>query len=199
MTTTEVLKLQLGNTRREVQQLQVDNQKFQAEVRLGEEQLAEIEELRQRLLDSEEKVIGAEQEAEQWKEETEKLSTALAGVKEEYKKTVKLLNDELMEKASLIEQLKTAGSELQLELDRLRAQNLLLLQTRTGDESHSTMKMHATETAHVNEASLRSIAVSGNSGGVLDNSTPKAIPGGLGYQESTACLSWSTRNPVNQR
>ena len=129
MTTTEVLKLQLDNARREMQQLQVDNQNFQAEVWRGEEQSAEIEELRQRLLNSEEKVIGAEQEAEQWKEEMEKLSTALAGaVKEEYEKNVRLLN-ELAEMASLAE------SELQLELDRLHAQNLLLLQTRTGDES----------------------------------------------------------------
>ena len=35
----------------------------------GEEQSAEIEKLRQRSFDIEEKLIGAEQEAEQWKEE----------------------------------------------------------------------------------------------------------------------------------
>ena len=81
MTTTEALRLQLDNARQEIQQLQVENKKLRAEVQRGEEQSAEIEELRQRLLDSEEKVIGAEQEAEQWKEETEKLSTALSGVK----------------------------------------------------------------------------------------------------------------------
>lgn len=56
-------------------------------------------------------------------------------MKEKYEKTVKLLNDELVEKASLVEQLKTTKSKLQLELDRLRAQNLLLLQTRMGNES----------------------------------------------------------------
>ena len=54
----------------------------------------------------------------------EKISTVLAGVNEEYKKTVKSLNNELVEKASLVKQLKTARSELQLELDRLCAQNL---------------------------------------------------------------------------
>ena len=83
MTTTEMLRLQLDNVQQEIQQLQVKN-KLQAEVQLGEEQSAEIEKLIQRLLDSEEKVIGAEQEAEQWKEETKKLCTALAGVKEAY-------------------------------------------------------------------------------------------------------------------
>ena len=39
------------------------NKKLRAEVQRGEEQFTEIEELKQRLLDSEEKVIGAEQEA----------------------------------------------------------------------------------------------------------------------------------------
>ena len=92
-----------------MQQLQVDIQKFWAEVQLGEEQSAELEELRQRLLDCEGKVIGAEQEVEQWKEKTEKLCRTLAAVKREYKKIVKLLNDELVEKASLVKQLKTAG------------------------------------------------------------------------------------------
>ena len=79
-------------------------------MQLGEEQSAELEELKQRLLDSEEKVIGAEQEAEQWKEETEKLSIALAGVKEEHKTITKLLKGELVEKSSLIEQLKVSSN-----------------------------------------------------------------------------------------
>lgn len=95
-----------------MQQLQVDNQKFQVEVQLGEKQSAEIEELRQRLLDSEEKVIGTEQEAEQWKEEKVKPTTTLVGVKEEYENIVKSLSDKLVKKASLVEQLITAGSKL---------------------------------------------------------------------------------------
>ena len=84
MMTTEVLRLQLDNVWQEMQQLQVENKKLRAEVQLGEEQSVEIEELRQRLLDSEEKVIGAKQEMEQWKEGTGKLSTVLAGVREVY-------------------------------------------------------------------------------------------------------------------
>ena len=48
-----------------------------------------------------------------------------------------------MEKSSVIEQLKAAGSELQLELDKLHPQNLLLLQSRMGDESRSMMHVHA--------------------------------------------------------
>ena len=70
MTTMEVLKLQMDNTQHEIQQLQVDNQKLWAEVQLGEAKLAEIGHT-QRLLNSEEVVNGAQQEAEQWKKETE--------------------------------------------------------------------------------------------------------------------------------
>lgn len=46
MTTTEVLKLQLVNAQHEMQQLQLENQKFQTEVQLEEQLSAEIEELR---------------------------------------------------------------------------------------------------------------------------------------------------------
>ena len=86
-------------------------------------------------------------------------------VKEEYEKIVKSLNDKLVEKASLVEQLKTTGSELQLELDMLHTQNLLLLQMCMVDESCSTMKVHATATAHVNKALLSSATVSSVNGG----------------------------------
>lgn len=81
MTTTEVLRVQLDNVQHELHLLQVENNKLRAE---AEEQSAEIEDLRQRLLDSEEKVIGAEQEVELCQCETEKLTSALTGIKEEY-------------------------------------------------------------------------------------------------------------------
>lgn len=49
----------------------------------------------------------------------------VSGVKEEYKTFMKSLKGELVEKDSLVEQPKAAGSELQLELDKLCTQNLL--------------------------------------------------------------------------
>ena len=68
MTTKEALSLQLDNLRREMQLLQVENSKLRAELQqLGVNQAAEIEELRRSLFDSEEKVIGAEQEADYWR------------------------------------------------------------------------------------------------------------------------------------
>ena len=61
--------------------------------------------------------------------------------------------DQLVEKTSVVEQLKKTISELQLEVDNLHAQNLLLTM-RTGDEFCSTL--HASESARVNEASSHS-------------------------------------------
>ena len=58
----EALRVKLDNVH---QLLQVENGKLQAEMQLGEKQSAEVEELRQRLLDSEER--HTEHEAEQWK------------------------------------------------------------------------------------------------------------------------------------
>ena len=113
MTTTEVLKSQLDNVWHEIQQLQVKDASRSA-TRGRTVSKNTIEELT--LLNSEEKVIGAEQEAKQWNEKTVKLSTTLARVKKEYEKITKLFKDELVEKGSLVEQLKSVGSELHSKL-----------------------------------------------------------------------------------
>ena len=150
-----------------MQLLQVEKGKLRPEMQLGEKQSEEVEELRQRLLDSEERVIIAEQEAEQWKVEAEKLSAVLTGVQEESEKIEKSLVDQVAEKTSLVEQLKKAVSELQLKADNLRAQNLLLT-TRMGDKSRSTLHVHTLETACDNEASLRSTTtVTSATGGLV--------------------------------
>lgn len=102
--------------------------------------------------------------------------------------------DQLAEKHSLVEQLRKTESELQLEVDKLRAQNLLL-RTHTGDKSHSTLHVHATEIEFISEASLHGttvISVMGNL--VLDGSPPNGAQGEVGHRESAAHPSW----PVSQ-
>ena len=74
----------------------------------------------------------------------------------------------------------------------MRVQNLLLLQSRMGDESHSTMHVHAAETVRDNKALLCSATVTSVNGGlVLDHSSMPLATGKLGCRESTAHLSWS--------
>ena len=72
MTMTEAFQVQMDNPQRELQRLQVKNQRL-----WGDEQSAgvrkEMEDLRQRLFEVEERALGAEQEAEQWKAEVEQL------------------------------------------------------------------------------------------------------------------------------
>lgn len=107
--------------------------------------------------------MRAEQEAEQWK--AEKLVMVLKGVQEESKRIAESLKDQLAQKTCLIRQLSKAESKLQLEVDKLCAQNLLL-QMRT-KESRSMLHVHVLETACVNEASLCSASATG--GLVLDS------------------------------
>jgi len=61
----------LDNTLREVQLLQVENSKLRTKGQLTDqpsvELMMEMEELRQTLLESEERVISAEQNADKWK------------------------------------------------------------------------------------------------------------------------------------
>jgi len=71
MSATEALRVQLDNVLHEVQLLRVENSKLHAEEQLTDqpsvELMMEMEELRQRLLESEERVIIAEQDADKWK------------------------------------------------------------------------------------------------------------------------------------
>ena len=63
MSATEALQVQLDNALHEVQLLQVENSKLRTEGQLTDqpsaELMTEMEELRQRLLESEERVISA--------------------------------------------------------------------------------------------------------------------------------------------
>ena len=135
---------------------------------------------------------------EQWKVEAEKLSAVLTGVQEESEKIEKSLADQVAEKTSLVEQLKKAVSELQLEADNLRAQNLLLT-TRMGDKSRSTLHVHALETACDNEASLRSTTTvtSATGGLVSDGSLTGEVVGEVVHRESNTRKSWLMRDPAS--
>ena len=76
MTTTEALRVQMDNLQRELQLLQVENKRLR-----GDKQSSgvreEMEDLRQWLFEAEERALGAEQEAEQWRAEVEQLKETL--------------------------------------------------------------------------------------------------------------------------
>ena len=90
-----------------------------------------MENLRQRLFEAEERALGAEQEAEQWRAEVEQLKEMLETTRQEGEETKEALTKHLAAKTTLVEQLTERGSERQLELDNLRAQNKLLLQLQS--------------------------------------------------------------------
>jgi len=157
MSTTETLRIQLDNVQCELQLLQVENKKLRTEASEDgerEEMGKEIEELRQRLLENEERVITAEQEVGEWKTSVELLQGKLAEAKQSGDVTVKSLIDQLTSSNRVVEQLTKESSEQQLELNSLRAQNKLLTQSQS--RMTEPLCTQVTERS-VNEASLRSV------------------------------------------
>ena len=144
----------MDNLRRELQLLQVKNKKLQEQQ--GDEQSSgvreEMEDLRQRLFEAKERALGAEQEAEQWRAEVEQLKETLEMTRQEGEETKEALTKQLAAKTTLVEKLTEVGSERQLELDNLRAQNKLLSQLQSC-VSESARQAHETE-ASISEASL---------------------------------------------
>jgi len=62
-------------------------------------------------VESEERIIGAEQETKQWKSEVEELRAELVSAKQEGEWNAESLLEQLAVKANLVEQLKKTGSE----------------------------------------------------------------------------------------
>jgi len=113
MSTTETLRIQLDNVQCKLQLLQVENKKLRTELPEDgerEETRKEIEELRQCLLESEERAIAAEQEVEEWKMSVEQLQGELAEAKQSGDITAKSLIDRLTSSNCIIEQLTKESS-----------------------------------------------------------------------------------------
>ena len=113
----------------------MENKRLRAEEQ-GDKQSSrvhkEMEDLRQWLFEAEERALGAEQEAEQWRAKVEQLKETLETTKQEKEETREALTEQLVAKATLVEQLTKVCSERQLEwLDNLHAQNKLLSQLQS--------------------------------------------------------------------
>ena len=163
MSTTEALKIQLDNLQRELQLLQVENKKLRMEVPMDGESgrmRKEIDELTQRLFESEEKAITVEQEAEECKTRMEQLQVELEEAKLAGDLTVKSLTDQLASSNNMVEQLTKESSEQQLELDKLRVENKLLSELHA---QVTSSRLVEAVNGSASEASLRSTKKTGSS------------------------------------
>ena len=147
-----------------------------------------MEDLRQRLFKAEERALGEEQEAEQWRAEVEQLKETLETTRQEGEEVKAALTEQLEAKTTLVEQLSQRSSERQLELNNLRAQNELL-HSRV---SESAPQVHRTE-ASVSKASLRSATVTGDVAGSMlgTYSSPSRLTEGKNLTKFTSVLATS--------
>ena len=165
--TTEALRIKLDNLQREVQSLQVENRKLRTatERDQGKEShvaleasaySSEIEDLRQRLVEAEERSISLEHEAQQWKETVEQVETGA-------KQRLTNLQEQLEEKAKVVEQLISKDSERQLEIDKLCNEHQLEIDKVCAENKalkerlrgKSQLPPNVGEQASAHEASLR--------------------------------------------
>ena len=152
----------MDNLQWELQLLQVENKRLREDEQSGGV-CKEMEDLRQRFFEAEERALGAEQEAEQWRAEVEQLKETLE-TRQEGEETKEALTEQLAAKTTLVEQLTKRGSEHQLELDSLHAQNKLLSQLQSRI-SESARQVHGTE-ASISEASLHSATITSDVAGL---------------------------------
>ena len=135
----------------------------------------EIDELTQRLFESEEKVITVEQEAEEYKTRMEQLQVELKEAKLAGDLTVKSLTDQLVSSNNMVEQLTKESSEQQLELDKLHVENKLLSELHT---QVTSLRLVDAINGSVSEASLRGAKKTG-----LSVCTPPLLESGRVTQD----------------